>query len=197
MQSAVPRYNKLIIGSGSRPETVSNLGGGIGPAAMAGRGNGMKWRVMVELIGGDGTIRTHEISTGGSNTAECSAATVGLTLADGKRILAALQNDLVRAQAEDHCRQRRVCSHCRSQRPLKDVRTRRLTSLFGTVEIPAPRFLPCRCALIGRHTLNPVAEIMPDRWIAVLTLTLNAPAAPRREAPFSTASTTRSRRSNE
>ena len=123
----------------------------------------MKWRVMVELIGGDGTVCTHEIGSGGSNTAECSAATVGLTLADGKRILAALQHDLVRAQAEEYCRQRRVCSHCRSQRPLKDVRARRLSSLFGTVEVRAPRFLPCRCAVTRRHTLNPVAEIMPDR----------------------------------
>jgi hypothetical protein len=54
-------------------------------------------------------------------------------------------------------------SHCRSQRPLKDVRARRLSSLFGTVEVRAPRFLPCRCAVTRRHTLNPVAEIMPDR----------------------------------
>ena len=123
----------------------------------------MKWRVMVELIGGDGTVHTHEISTGGGNTAECSAATVGMTLADGKRILAALQNESVRAQAEDHCRQRRVCSHCQLQRPLKDVRSRRLSSLFGTVEVRAPRFLPCRCAVTRRHTLNPVAELMPDR----------------------------------
>jgi hypothetical protein len=50
----------------------------------------MKWRVMVELTASDGTVRTHEISAGGSNTAGCSAATVGLTLADGKRILAGL-----------------------------------------------------------------------------------------------------------
>jgi hypothetical protein len=57
-------------------------------------GNGMKWRVMLELIGGDGTVSTCDIGSGGSNSAECSAATVGLTLADGKRILAALQHDL-------------------------------------------------------------------------------------------------------
>jgi hypothetical protein len=64
----------------------------------------MTWRVMVELTAIDGTVRTHELSTGGSNTAECSAATVGLTLADGKRILAGLQHHLVQAQAEDYCR---------------------------------------------------------------------------------------------
>jgi hypothetical protein len=101
----------------------------------------MKWRVMVELTASDGTVRRHGISTGGSNTAECSAATVRLTLADGKRILAGLQHYLVQAQSEDYCRQRRVCSHCRLQRLLKDVRARRLASLFGTVEVRAPRFV--------------------------------------------------------
>jgi hypothetical protein len=125
----------------------------------------MKWRVMVELTGSDGTVRAHEIGIGGSNTAECSAATVGLTLADGKRALAGLQRHLVQAQAEEYCRQRQVCSHCRSQRPLKDIRARRLSSLFGTVEVRAPRFLPCRCAVTRRHILNPVVEIMPDRCI--------------------------------
>ena len=43
---------------------------------------------MVELTGCDGTVRLHEVSTGGTNTADCSAATVGLLPADGKRTLA-------------------------------------------------------------------------------------------------------------
>ena len=108
----------------------------------ADRGSGMKWRVMVELTGSDGVVRSQEVSAGGSNASECSAATVGLTLADGKRTLAGLQDHLVRAQAEEYCHQRRGCSHCGSQRPLKDVRARRLLSLFGTVEVRAPRFCP-------------------------------------------------------
>jgi hypothetical protein len=36
-------------------------------------------------------------------------------------------------------------------------------SLFGTVEVRAPRFTPCRCAVTCRRTLNPIAEILPDR----------------------------------
>jgi hypothetical protein len=143
-------------------ETVSNLGVIVGRVT-ADRGNGMKWRVMVELTGSKGAVGTYEVSAGGINTAECSAATVGLTLADGKRTLAGLQDHLVRAQTEEYCRQRRLCSHCGSQRPLKDVRARRLLSVFGTVEVRAPRFSPCRCAVTRRHILNPIAEIMPDR----------------------------------
>ena len=114
----------------------------------------MKLRVMADLTRSDGIVRLHEVSAGGTDTIEYSAGTVGLTLAE-------LQDRLVRAQADEYCRQRRGCSHCGSQRSLKDFRTRRLSTLFGTVGVPAPRFLPCRCAV--RHTLNPVAEIMPDR----------------------------------
>lgn len=49
----------------------------MGQAENSGSGGGMKWRVMVELVGSHGTVLAHEISTGGSNTAECPAATVG------------------------------------------------------------------------------------------------------------------------
>jgi hypothetical protein len=66
----------------------------------ADQGNGMKWRVMVELTGSDGTVRSHEVSAGGTNSVECSATTVGLTLADGKRTLAGLQDHLVRGQTD-------------------------------------------------------------------------------------------------
>ena len=72
------------------------------------RGSGMKWRVMVELTGSDGVVRSQEVSAGGSNASECSAATLGLTPADGKRTLAGVQDHLVRAQAEEYCHRRRA-----------------------------------------------------------------------------------------
>jgi hypothetical protein len=122
----------------------------------------MKWRMVAELIGADGTVVVHEV--GGGAAGEYSPRMIGLTLEEGKRILAGLQRHLVQAQTEDHCRLRRCCQRCGAQRPLKDARTRRLVSLFGTVTVRAPRFAPCRCAVTSRRTLNPVAEIMPDRY---------------------------------
>src|ERR1700722_2490381 len=109
------------------------------------REGGMKWRVMIELAGAEGTVQLHEVSAGGSTAAECSAETLGLTVADGKKTLAGLQRHLVQAQAEEHCRRRCRCDYCGTQRPLKDFRRRRLTSLYGVVEVRAPRFSPCRC----------------------------------------------------
>jgi hypothetical protein len=43
------------------------------------------------------------------------------------------------------------------------VRPRRLTSLFGVVEVRAPRCGPCRCGVACRRSITPVAEVMPDR----------------------------------
>jgi hypothetical protein len=122
----------------------------------------MKWRVVLELVGADGTVGIHEVS-GGAAVAEYAPRMIGLTLTQGKQMLAAVQRHLVRAQTEDHCRRRRHCQRCGARRPLKDQRSRRLVSLFGAVEVRAPRFTPCRCAVTCRRTLSPVAEIMPDR----------------------------------
>ena len=88
---------------------------------------------------------------------------LGLTLDDGKMVLAGVQRHLVEARVAEYSALRRRCSHCQSFRPLKDTRARRLNSLFGTVEVPAPRFKPCRCAIRERSTLSPASELMPDR----------------------------------
>ena len=116
----------------------------------------MKWRVMLELTGPNGTVGVHEVGGRAAvAVAEYAPQLIGLTLEEGKQLLAALQVHLVQAQAEDHIRRRRSCQRCGAQRPLKDQRSRRLVSLFGTVEVRAPRFTPCRCAVTRRRTLNP------------------------------------------
>jgi len=132
----------------------------------------MKWRVVVELAGADGGVQSHEISVGGCATIDHSAETLRLTLAEGKKTLGGLQRHLVQAQTEEHCRNRRRSSRCRAQRPLKDMRRRRLTSLFGVVEVRAPRFGPCRCGVASRRTITPAAEIIPDRCTAEYERTL-------------------------
>jgi hypothetical protein len=75
----------------------------------------MKWRVLLELVGPDGTLVVHEVG-GRAAVAEYAPQMIGLTLADGKRVRSQrLQGPLVQAQAEDHCRRQR----CGAQRLLK------------------------------------------------------------------------------
>ena len=123
----------------------------------------MRWRMVLEVVGADGGRQVHEVGTGERPPAGDTAASPGLGLEEGKAILAAVQRHLVAAQVDEHCRSRRRCDRCGTQRPLKDLRPRRLTSLFGVVEVRAPRFGPCRCDVACRRSITPVAEIMPDR----------------------------------
>jgi hypothetical protein len=122
----------------------------------------VKWRVMLELVGPDGIVGVLEVG-GRAAVAEYAPRLIWLTLEEGKHLLAALQVHLIQTQAEDHSHRWRRCQRCGVQRPLKDQRSRRWVSLFGTVEVRAPRFTACRCAVTCRRTLSPVAEIMPDR----------------------------------
>ena len=123
----------------------------------------MQWRVMVELTGADGKAEVHEVQAGGGTPAACSPETLGLSLAEAKEALTGLQHELVQAQTEEYCQSRRRCPRCGAKRPLKDRRPRHLRSLFGVVEVHAPRFIPCRCSEIPHKILSPVGEIMPDR----------------------------------
>jgi hypothetical protein len=126
-------------------------------------GREMEWRVTIELGGVDGTRQTHEVARGGGADPHSMSDPLGLTLDDGKAVLAGVQRQVVQARASEYCAVRRRCPRCRHLRARKDTRTRRLNSLFGTVEVLAPRFKPCPCAVTSRTTLCPASELMPDR----------------------------------
>ena len=106
------------------------------------------WRVVIELRGTDGNVQVHEVHFGHSSlNAGPSPVKLGLTLAEAKGGLGSLQRHLIQMQTEEHCQARRRCPICGAQRPLKDRRPRQLRSLFGVIEVHAPRFAPCRCGV--------------------------------------------------
>ena len=79
----------------------------------------MQWRIMLELAGPDGTPQMHEVGAGERSPTGHAAAALGLSLEQGKAILAVVQRHLVAAQVDEHCRSRRRCDRCGAQRPLK------------------------------------------------------------------------------
>ena len=78
----------------------------------------MKWRVMLELVGPDGIVCGHEVC-GCAAVAEYAPKMIGLTLEEGKHLLAALQVHLAQAQAEDHSRRRDAASAAARSGPSK------------------------------------------------------------------------------
>ena len=67
----------------------------------------------------------------------------GLTLSETKRLLAALQQEIVAAQVGDHAVRRPTCSRCGGGCRVKDYQDHVVATLFGRVAIRLPRF---RCA---------------------------------------------------
>jgi len=75
-------------------------------------------------------------------------ASLGLTLAEGKRLLAGLQQQIVAAQAGSHALRRPACGRCGAVCHVKDYRDHAVATLFGQVTLRLPRF---RCAGCGGH----------------------------------------------
>ncbi|HUB47837.1 MAG TPA: hypothetical protein VMB73_22900, partial [Acetobacteraceae bacterium] len=79
-------------------------------------------------------------------------ASLGLTLAEGKQLLALVQQEVVAAQVGSHAMPRPACRTCNGRCHVKDWRPHRIATLFGEVRVRLPRFL-CADAFpsIGAH----------------------------------------------
>jgi len=73
-------------------------------------------------------------------------ANLGLTLAEVKRLLAGVQQEIVAAQAREHAVRRPECPRCDRAYCVKDYRDHAVATLFGEVTVRLARF---RCVVCG------------------------------------------------
>ena len=98
----------------------------------------MKFDLILAVDDGDGHVTN--ISLGQLARAELSdMATLGLSLAESKQLLAQLQHEVVVRQFEATTQQRRHCEQCGTKRATKDLHGARFRSLFGDVDLRVPR----------------------------------------------------------
>ncbi len=123
----------------------------------------MEWTIRLEVKTGGGEVESLDLATITRPPVMAAAAEVGLSLAEGKALLAGLQAAMVRQQLAEHVALDRVCLSCQAVRRIKDRRPRRLQTLFGTVEIEALRLKPCPCRQgVGQSgaTVSPVGDLL-------------------------------------
>src|SRR3982751_3649868 len=105
-------------------------------------------------------------------------ASLGLTLAEGKRLLAGVQQELVAAQARVHAVRRPEGRSCDGACRVKDYRRHAIATLFGQVTVQSPRFRCAGCGTIAagvewppharstpeldRLRSRPAAEVLPQ-----------------------------------
>ncbi len=129
----------------------------------------VEWKIAIEGTDAFGEIRRQEIRVDKSWD-RLFDGEIGLSVDDGKKLIAALQTVVVSQEADTYTLFRRICPDCGVLRPVKDYTTRRIRTVFGTVEVRNPRWMLCRnCHPAFAVAFAPLQEICPDRATAELT----------------------------
>jgi hypothetical protein len=130
------------------------------------------------------------------NAPDLRAETLGLTLDEGKEILAGIQTVLVTAQTMRFVESQRFCPHCGAAYVKNGTHQLTFRTLFGTMKLASQRFLTCPCqkahiTALGRKgktqrqkkpqmSFSPLANLLPERtapeflylqtkWVAVMS----------------------------
>jgi len=126
----------------------------------------MQWTVRLEARTSQGEVTTTELVTFSRPVVVSTLAEIGLVLSETKALLAKLQASMLCGQVAAYAVHHGVCAACGVLQPFKDRRTRRLQTLFGTVEVEAPRFKVCRCRQpvpMTGVTVSPVCALLTAR----------------------------------
>jgi hypothetical protein len=112
---------------------------------------------------------------------------LGFTLAEAKRLLATLQQQLVAQQATAFVAARSQCDHCGKALGIKGYHTHTFHTLFGTVTLTSPRLYHCRCQPRKMTTFRPLNALLTDsiapellfmetKWASLVSYDLTARA---------------------
>jgi hypothetical protein len=120
----------------------------------------MKYTVHVVITTDDGQAETREIAC--LEREDLTLTTLGLTLAEGKAILKALQAVVVEQQMTAYVDTQRPCAHCGRRQRSKGSHTTQVRTVFGTISVKSPRLYRCPCQPHPAETYSPLAVLLPE-----------------------------------
>ena len=95
-----------------------------------------------------------------------SVADLGLTLAEGRALLAEVQSLLVSEQTTGWMESQLACDRCGSMLAHKDARSIVVRTVFGKVDVPSLRLWACSCAAKQgqpRRSVSPLCKAVHQR----------------------------------
>jgi hypothetical protein len=119
----------------------------------------MKVKVQVVTITNDGQETTREIAC--VERQDLTPETFGLSLAEGKAVLQALQEVVVEWQMHVYLQQQRSCPHCGQARRSKGVHHTVFRTVFGMLPVDSPRLYRCGCQPHATTTFSPPGDLAP------------------------------------
>jgi hypothetical protein len=125
----------------------------------------MRLIIEARLEGGE-TSETEATTVAVVERKDRSVADLGLTLAEGRALLAEVQSILVSEQAAGWMESQLACHRCGSMLAHKDARSIVLRTVFGKVDVPSPRLWACNCAAKQgqlRRSVSPLCKAVHQR----------------------------------
>src|SRR5262245_42726457 len=107
----------------------------------------MNFRLELICMKEDGTEERREVLTFAKE--RLALETLGLTLAEGKALLSAVQACVVEEQAQAYLAQHRACATCGKSHRSKELRRSMVHTVFGSVAVPNPRWHRRTCQQTG------------------------------------------------
>jgi hypothetical protein len=105
----------------------------------------MRWTIKLIFEATPGSPVEHEVGLI-ERAEEISPASVGLTIAEGKALLASLQEQIVTAQVQQHVANIKPCRRCGKSFRTKGYYHSTLRSVYGRVDMRIRRLCTCACS---------------------------------------------------
>jgi hypothetical protein len=123
----------------------------------------MKIRIQVIIEHDDESTETIVEEIGCLQRGDPRPETLGLTLEEGKALLASIQQGMVEQQIAEYIVHHRKCQDC--GRPHRRNGQHHITyrTLFGKMRLQSPRFYTCACRPREQKSFSPVVHLLPDR----------------------------------
>jgi len=133
----------------------------------------MRVRILLQIAGDDGADGDAIEAAVFDKQAE-RPEDIGMSIAEGKTLMAAVQQRIVDAQVASWAEQHRCCEACGARRHSKGSSPVVFLTLYGDVRIASPRLHRCSCqSAEGPATISPLRTLIPD-YVAPERLYLEA-----------------------
>jgi hypothetical protein len=120
----------------------------------------MKCTIQVVITTENGQTETREITR--LEREDLTPTTLGLTLAEGKALLKALQAVMIEQQMTTYVEMQCACAYCGRRQRSKGSHTTQVRTVFGTISVQSPRLHQCSCQPHPTETFSPLAALLPE-----------------------------------